>query len=74
MCHSYIPSLNSFHCIFPFLQTKNELIFLYNLVQTIRGKAGPKATAQVWEGAEGLEWTLSSPPPYHSFNTPPVVK
>jgi cytochrome c oxidase subunit 1 len=27
----------------------------------------------VWEGAEGLEWTLPSPPPYHSFETPPAV-
>jgi len=27
----------------------------------------------VWEGARGLEWTLSSPPPHHSFTVPPVV-
>jgi len=32
-----------------------------------------KATAGVWEGSRGLEWTLSSPPPYHSFTTPPDV-
>jgi cytochrome c oxidase subunit I len=32
-----------------------------------------RATAQVWEGARGLEWTLSSPPPHHSFTTPPVI-
>ena len=31
------------------------------------------ATSGVWEGARGLEWTLSSPPPYHSFNEPPVI-
>ena len=49
-----------------------QLIFLYLIIKTIRG--GKKATDQVWEGAEGLEWTLSSPPPYHSFNTPPVIK
>jgi cytochrome c oxidase subunit 1 len=49
-----------------------QLIFLYLIIKTIKG--GTKATDQVWEGAEGLEWTLSSPPPYHSFNTPPVVK
>ena len=35
---------------------------------------GAKATDKVWEGAEGLEWTLSSPPPYHSFTTAPEVK
>ncbi len=49
-----------------------QLIFVYLIFKTIRG--GEKATDEVWEGAEGLEWTLSSPPPYHSFNTPPVIK
>ena len=49
-----------------------QLIFLYIIIKTIKG--GSKATDQVWEGAEGLEWTLSSPPPYHSFNTPPLIK
>ena len=50
-----------------------QLIFLYNIIVTVFGK-GDRATARVWEGSHGLEWTLSSPPPYHSFNTPPVVK
>jgi cytochrome c oxidase subunit 1 len=49
-----------------------QLLFLYIVVVTIRG--GEKATDQVWEGAEGLEWTLPSPPPYHSFTTPPVIR
>jgi cytochrome c oxidase subunit 1 len=49
-----------------------QLLFLYIVVQTIRG--GEKATDQVWDGARGLEWTLSSPPPYHSFTTAPEVK
>lgn len=49
----------------------SQLIFLYNLVKTIKG--GKPATAQVWEGAHGLEWTLPSPPPYHSFTVPPKV-
>ena len=29
---------------------------------------------RVWEGARGLEWTLPSPPPHHTFTTPPVIK
>ncbi len=49
----------------------SQLLFAYIVVQTIRG--GVKADAQVWEGAKGLEWTLSSPPPYHSFAVQPVV-
>ncbi len=50
----------------------SQLIFLYNVVRTI--KRGSRTTAQVWDGAEGLEWTLSSPPPHHSFQTPPDIK
>jgi cytochrome c oxidase subunit 1 len=49
-----------------------QLLFAYIVISTIRG--GAKATDRVWEGAEGLEWTLPSPPPYHSFTTAPDVK
>jgi len=49
-----------------------QLLFLYIVVQTIRG--GERATSQVWDGAQGLEWTLPSPPPYHTFEIAPVVK
>ncbi|TLY47121.1 MAG: cytochrome c oxidase subunit I [Gammaproteobacteria bacterium] len=59
-----IASLGAF--LFGFAQ----LFFLYIIIQAIRGK-GKKASAKVWDGAEGLEWTLSSPPPLHSFTTPP---
>ncbi len=50
----------------------SQLLFAYNVIKTIRG--GAKATDQVWEGAHGLEWTLPSPPPYHTFTTAPEVK
>ena len=50
----------------------SQLVFLYMIIKTIRG--GEKATDQVWEGAEGLEWTIPSPAPYHTFSEPPVVK
>jgi cytochrome c oxidase subunit I len=50
----------------------SQLLFLYIVLKCIRG--GAKAADKPWEGAEGLEWTLPSPPPYHSFETPPVVK
>ncbi|TDJ34618.1 MAG: hypothetical protein E2O61_10340, partial [Gammaproteobacteria bacterium] len=45
------------------------VLFLYIVVKTIRG--GEKATTQVWEGADGLEWTVPSPAPRHTFETPP---
>jgi cytochrome c oxidase subunit 1 len=50
----------------------SQLLFAYNVIQTMRG--GAKATDEVWEGARGLEWTLSSPPPYHTFTTAPEIK
>jgi len=34
---------------------------------------GKQATDQVWEGARGLEWTVDSPAPYHTFSIPPKV-
>jgi cytochrome c oxidase subunit 1 len=49
-----------------------QIFFLYIVIKTIRG--GEKATDQVWEGAEGLEWTLPSPAPYHTFVTAPEIK
>jgi len=48
-----------------------QVFFLYIVIKTIRG--GVKATDQVWEGAEGLEWTIPSPAPLHTFETPPVI-
>ena len=33
---------------------------------------GRKAPANPWN-AKGLEWTTSSPPPKHNFETPPTV-
>jgi cytochrome c oxidase subunit 1 len=48
-----------------------QLLFAYIVIKCIRG--GEPATDRVWEGAHGLEWTLPSPPPYHSFTTPPQV-
>jgi cytochrome c oxidase subunit 1 len=49
-----------------------QLLFLYIVVRCISG--GVKAADKSWEGAEGLEWTVPSPAPYHTFETPPVVK
>lgn len=49
----------------------SQLLFVVVVIQCVRG--GEKATDQVWEGAHGLEWTLSSPPPFHTFTTPPQV-
>ena len=38
------------------------------------GEGRERAAAKPWDGADGLEWTLPSPAPFHSFETPPVVE
>jgi len=49
----------------------SQLIFLALVIKCIRG--GEKAPAKPWDGAEGLEWTVASPAPYHTFETPPKI-
>ena len=50
----------------------SQILLLVVVVKCIRG--GKKATDQVWEGARGLEWSVSSPPPYHTFDPQPIVR
>ena len=63
--------LNTFATIGAFLLGLTQVLFLYIVIKTARG--GPKATDQVWEGAKGLEWTVPSPAPLHTFEVPPKV-
>ena len=46
--------------------------FLFIVVPMMRGQ-GVAAPKQPWEGAEGLEWELPSPAPFHTFETPPKL-
>ncbi|WP_397597968.1 cytochrome c oxidase subunit I [Sphingorhabdus sp.] len=49
------------------------LIFFVNVIWSLL--AGRRAEDNYWgEGATTLEWTLTSPPPYHQFETLPVIK
>ncbi|AMN48444.1 cytochrome oxidase subunit I [Steroidobacter denitrificans] len=52
----------------------SQLLFAYIVLRCIRG--GIKASNKVWDSGtpQGLEWTLSSPPPYHSFEIAPQIK
>jgi cytochrome c oxidase subunit 1 len=42
------------------------------LIPAMRGKGEP-APARPWDGAEGLEWEVPSPAPFHTFETPPKL-
>lgn len=49
------------------------ILFLVILIEMFMRKR-PVADNQWGEGATTLEWTVSSPPPFHTFETLPVVK
>jgi cytochrome c oxidase subunit 1 len=51
----------------------SQILFVIVVIQCARG--GKKATSLVWEDARptGLEWSIPSPAPYHSFTTAPIL-
>ena len=56
-----------------YISAVGVLIFLYGVFQAYARKE--KAADNPWgAGATTLEWTLPSPPPFHQFNTLPVIK
>ncbi len=52
----------------------SQLIFLWCVLRAWTFQKGEPAPAKPWEGAEGLEWTVPSPAPFHTFEDPPTVK
>ena len=48
----------------------SQILFAYIIWKCVRSGSAPRDS--VWEGARGLEWELSSPPPYHSWESPPA--
>ncbi|HAC57361.1 MAG TPA: cytochrome c oxidase subunit I, partial [Rhodobiaceae bacterium] len=64
---NYISSIGSYISAF------GVLIFLIGVAQAFIKKQ--KAADNPWgEGATTLEWTLSSPPPFHQFSELPRIK
>lgn len=65
-------NFNMISSIGGFVFGASQLIFLGVVIHCVFFSK-KKASDRVWEGARGLEWTLPSPPPFHSFTVPPVV-
>ncbi|HKQ94842.1 MAG TPA: cytochrome c oxidase subunit I [Aestuariivirgaceae bacterium] len=56
-----------------YLSGLGMVIFLYGIYQA--WSRAEKAADNPWgEGATTLEWTLPSPPPFHQYNTLPVIR
>jgi len=65
-------NFNMISSIGGFLFGASQLIFLGVLIHGV-WFSKKKATDRVWEGAKGLEWTVPSPAPFHTFDVPPVI-
>ncbi|HEY0198364.1 MAG TPA: cytochrome c oxidase subunit I [Rhodanobacter sp.] len=65
-------NFNMISSIGGFLFGASQLIFLGVLIHCVFFSK-KKATDRVWEGAKGLEWTVPSPAPFHTFDVPPVI-
>jgi len=65
-------NFNMISSIGGFLFGASQLIFLGVLIHGV-WFSKKKATDRVWEGAKGLEWTVPSPAPHHTFDVPPVI-
>src|SRR5690242_15500600 len=55
-----------------FISYAGTLFFVFVVFHTLM--YGRRVGANYWgEGATTLEWTVSSPPPFHSFEEPPII-
>jgi len=64
---------NHFATVGYMVMAASMVIFFVNIAYALI--AGRKAEGNYWgEGATTLEWTLSSPPPFHQFETLPTIK
>jgi cytochrome c oxidase subunit 1 len=50
----------------------SQLLFVWVIVRCARG--GAPATPGVWDWPHGLEWTVPSPAPYHTFEKAPEIR
>ena len=50
-----------------------QVYFLVFVLLPVMRKRGAPAPQRPWEGAEGLEWEVPSPAPFHTFETPPKL-
>jgi cytochrome c oxidase subunit 1 len=63
---------NMWSSIGGFLFGATQVIFVGVIAHCVFGSR-KKARARVWESARGLEWSVPSPAPYHTFQTPPDI-
>jgi len=50
-----------------------QVYFFFAIVLPMMRGQGAKASQRPWDGAEGLEWEVPSPAPFHTFENPPKL-
>ena len=56
-----------------YIAAASAVLFVYIVIRTLR--SGEKAADNPWgDGATTLEWTLTSPPPFHSYEELPRIR
>jgi cytochrome c oxidase subunit I len=78
----YAPQFTDFHAVATvgsFGFGLSQLIFAYVVYKAWYKKQGTPAKANPWldedgKGAEGLEWSVPSPAPFHTFEQPPIFE
>jgi len=50
-----------------------QVYFFFAVVLPVMRGKGALAPQRPWDGAEGLEWEVPSPAPFHTFETPPKL-
>ncbi len=64
---------NMISSIGSYIAAASALLFVYIVIRTL--SAGERAAENPWgEGATTLEWTLSSPPPFHTYEELPRIR
>ncbi|MDH5316454.1 MAG: cbb3-type cytochrome c oxidase subunit I, partial [Gemmatimonadota bacterium] len=64
--------MNQVETVGAFILALSFLVFIWNIMKSVRGRAGHPAPADPWNGAT-LEWSIPSPPQHFNFAEEPVV-
>ncbi|MDI9335722.1 MAG: cytochrome c oxidase subunit I [Gammaproteobacteria bacterium] len=65
--------LNAFTSIGGFLFGFAQVFFFVAIVWPILRAKRPQSVHRPWDHAEGLEWEVPTPAPFHTFETPPKL-
>ena len=72
--NSMFTDFNVMSSIGAFAFFAGQFVFIYNVMSCMfADRSKHKVPNKVWEGAHGLEWTVPSPAPYHTFEDPPHI-